>query len=324
MAAGNTNFTKLITTTLQNLPSEVFDALSTNNALYYKLEKKGNLKIVNGGRSFTHPIFYKSNTSFKSYGKTDTIDTPLMDDLTRAEYPIKIVAGSVVVSILEEAMNAGNKEKLIDLVEETALRAKVSMSEIMGDQTFSDGSAANDIDGLQFLINTSPSTQTDVGGINPSTTGNDYWRNQVDTTGTAAFNTLIAGLTLMNTMLNNCTFGRQGPKLIVTTKAVYALYEIGQTSNIRYIADNELADAGFRNLAYSTIPIVFDDNCPTGRMYFIDTDQLWLQVLSRGNMELTDMQQSLDQLLRVAILYLFGNLTTGSRRTNGLLTAITG
>jgi hypothetical protein len=323
MAAGNSSFTKLITTTLQNLPAEVFDAVSGNDPLFYMLNKRGNLKIVTGGRSFTHPIWYKVNTSFRSYGKLDTIDTPLMDDLTRAEYPIKIIAGSVVLSMLEEAMNNGDKEKLISLVEETVQRARLSMSDVMGEQAWKDGSAANDIDGLQFLISSTPSTQTDVGGINPSTTGNDYWRNQVNTSGTATFNTASAGLTLMNNMLNSCTFGKQGPRAVFTTKTVYGLYEIGLSSNIRYV-QTELADAGFPHLAYATMPVLFDDNCPTGYMYFVDLDNLWLQVLSRGNMELTDMQPSHDQLMRVALMYLFGNLTTGSRRTNGLLTAITG
>ena len=171
MATGNTNFTKLITTSLQNLPAEVFDAVSTNNALLYMLQKRGNLKIVSGGRSFTHPIYYKPNTSFKAYGKTDTIDTPLMDDITRAEFPIKIIAGSVVLSLLEEAMNAGNKEKLIDLVEETVTRAKISMAEVMGNQVFSTGAGDKDIDGVQFLVNSAPSAQTDVGGIDASATG---------------------------------------------------------------------------------------------------------------------------------------------------------
>lgn len=323
MAAGNTSFTKLITTTLQNLPAEVFDAVSTNNALLYMLQKRGNLKIISGGRSFTHPIWYRTNTSFASYGKTDTIATPLMDDLTRAEYPIKIVAGSIVVSLLEEAMNSGNREKLIDLAEETVTRAKLSMGEIMGDQVFNNGDAANDFDGVPFLINDSPSTQTDVGGINPSTTGNDYWRNQVTTATVTAFNTGSEGLTSMNTMLNNATFGRQGPRLIVTTKTIYALYEIGLTSNIRYVT-TELADAGFRHLAYTTMPVVFDDNCTASHMFFVDTDNLWLQVLAQGNMEMTEMQPSHDQLLRVALMYLFGNLTTGSRRTQGVITSITG
>lgn len=315
MATGNSNYTKLITTTLQNLPAEVFDAVSTNNALLYMLQKRGNLKIVSGGRSFTHPIYYKANTSFKAYAKTDTIDTPLMDDLTRAEYPIKIIAGSVVISLLEEAMNAGNKEKLIDLVEETVTRAKISMAEVMGDQVFGDGTGDNNFDGLQFLINSSPSTQTDVGGINPSTTGNEFWQNQIGTTADFS-SSATTSFGKMSALVANCTFGRQGPRLVVTTKTLYSEYEALLTSNIRYVT-TELADAGFQHLAYQTMPVVFDDNCPSGAMYFIDTDNLWLQVLARGNMEITDMQPSHDQLMRVALMYLFGNLTTGSRRTNG-------
>lgn len=315
MATGNSSFTKLITTTLQNLPSEVFDAVSTNNALLYMLQKKGNLKIVSGGRTFTHPIYYKTNTSFKSYNKTDTIDTPLMDDVTRAEYPIKIIAGSVVISLLEEAMNAGNKEKLIDLVEETVTRARISMAEEMGNQVFKDGSGDKDVDGLQFLINSAPSGQTDVGGIDASATGNEYWQNQIGTTADFS-STAATTFGKMSALVATCTFGRQGPRLVVTTKTLYSEYEALLTSNIRYVT-TELADAGFLHLAYQTMPVVFDDNCPSGGMYFIDTDNLWLQVLARGNMELTEMQPSHDQLMRVALLYLFGNLTTGSRRTNG-------
>jgi hypothetical protein len=318
MASGNSSYTALITSTLQNLPAEVFDAVSTNNALLYMLQKKGNLKIVSGGRSFTHPIYYKQNTSFRSYGKTDTIDTPLMDDITRAEYPIKTIAGSVVISMLEEAMNAGNREKLIDLVEETVTRAKISMSETLGDQVFKDGSAANDMDGLQHLINSSPSTQTDVGGIDPSATGNTYWRNQADTNATNFNATAATTFAELSAQVTNCTYGRQGPRLVVTTKTLYAEYESLLTSNIRYVT-TELADAGFLHLAYQTMPVVFDDNCSANTMYLVDTDNLWLQVLAQGNMELTDMQQSTDQLMKVALLYLFGNLTTGSRRTNGYI-----
>lgn len=323
MATGNSSYTKLITSTLQNLPSEVFDAVSTNNALLFMLQKRGNLKKVGGGRSFTHPIYYKQNSSFASYGKLDPISTPLVDDITRAEYPIKVIAGSLVVSTLEEAMNAGNKEKLLDLVEETAIRAKISMAEVMGDQVFKDGSIANDFDGLQHLISDSPSTQSDVGGIDAS--ANTYWQNQTNTDACTAFNTAGAasGLTLMNTLLNDCTFGRQGPRLVVTSKTVYGLYEIGLTSNIRY-ATTELADAGFRHLAYTTMPIVFDDNNPGNYLYMVDTDNLWLQILSRGNMNITDFESSHDQLTRTALMYLFGNLTTGSRRTQGVMTGSDG
>jgi hypothetical protein len=253
----------------------------------------------------------------------DAIDTPLTDNLTRAEYDIKAIAGSIVLSTMEVAMNSGDREKLLDLVKFLRWEAEQSMTEEMGAQVWKDGTTNTDFGGLQYLISDSPSTQTDVGGINSSTTGNDYWRNQVTTATVTAFNTSSEGLKAMNTMLNNATFGKMGPKLIVTTKTIYGLYEIGLTSNIRYMK-TDLADAGFRHLAYTTMPVMFDDTCPASHMYFIDTDNLWLQVLSRGNNELTDFEWSHNQLSRTALMYIFGNLTTGIRKTSGVITTITG
>lgn len=317
----NTNFDRIASETLQNHGKEIFDNITTNNALLYLLKKRDNIKTVAGGREFTHPLFYKLNTSFKSYSKLDPIDTPIMDDITRAVYPIKIVAGSLVISTFDEAANNGDREKLLDLADTVRMAAENSMSEELGNQVFSDGSTTNDFDGLQYLISDTPSTQTDVGNI--SSTTYSYWRNQTYTTTISAFNTTNAGLTQFNNMLNNTTFGRSGPRAIITTKTIYALYEIGLTSNIRY-ATTELADAGFLHLAYATMPVLFDDNCPASHCYFVDTDSLWLQVLSRGNMKVTPFEQSHNQLSKTALMYLFGNLTTGSRRTNGVVTNITG
>lgn len=317
----NTSFDRAITQTLQNHGTEIFDNITTNNAAYYMLKKRGNIKVKSGGRTFTHPLYYKVNTSFRSYAKLDTIDTPQMENETRAEYPIKIVAGSLVISTLEEAQNAGDREKLLDLAEQVRMDAELSMSEVLGDQVFATGAAANDFDGLQHLISDTPSTQTDVGGI--SAVDYSYWRNQVTTATVTNFNSASEGLTAMNTLLNNCTFGQRGPRGVITTKTIYGLYEIGLTSNIRY-ATTELADSGFLHLAYTTMPVLFDDNCPASHLYMIDFDSLWLQVLSRGNMQVTPFEYSHNQLSKTALMYLFGNLTTGSRRSSGVITTITG
>jgi len=323
MATGNTSYSTLVTTTLQDHGKKIFDAVSTNNALYWMLEKAGNIKVRAGGRTFTHPILYGTNSSFKMYSKLETIDLPVTDIVTRAEYPIKVAAGSIVLGTIDLAMNAGDREKLLDLADEKKLEAEISMTELMGDQVFADGSNAKDFDGLDFLINAAPSGQTDVGGIDASATGNEYWQNHTNTTGTAAFNTSQAGLTIMNEVLNSTTYGRQGPKAVFTTKAVYQLYELGLTSNIRY-ARTDLADAGFRHLQFTTMPVLFDDNATTAYMYFVDTDSLWLQVLAQANMKVTQFQLKIDQLASSALMYLAGNLTTGSRRTQGLATGITG
>lgn len=321
MATGNTNYTTLITTTLQDHGRQIFDAVSTNNALFFMLNKAGNIKVRPGGRTFTHPIIYATNPSFAMYNKMDAISLNLTDNITRAEYNVKVAAGSIALSTIDLAMNAGDREKLLDLADEKRLEAEISMGELMGDQAFKDGSDTKDFGGLQFLIHETPSSQTDVGGINAS--ANTYWQNYTDNTTVSAFNTSNTGLTAWNTALNGTTYGRQGPKAVFTTKAIYGLYEIGLTSNIRY-ARTDLADAGFRHLQYTTMPVLFDDNCPAQNTYFVDTDTLWLQVLAQANMKVTQFQMQTDQLASSALMYIAGNITTGSRRTQGVINATSG
>lgn len=315
MATGHSTYTSLVTTTLQNHGREIFDAVSTNNALYWMLRQAGNIKVVPGGRTFTHPLIYKTNSSFQMYSKLDPISLTMTDAITRAEYDVKIAAGSITLSDLELAMNNGDREKLLDLAEAKKLEAEISMSELLGDQVYEDGASANEFGGLQFLINETPAAQTNVGGIN--CTANTYWQNATNNSAITGFNTGSAGLIAWNDILNKATFGRRGPRAVLTTKTIYALYEIGLTSNIRY-AQTDLADAGFRHLQFTTLPVLFDDSCPAGNTYFVDTESLWLQVLSQGNMQITQFQNKDDQLAKSALMYLYGNLTTGSRRTNGV------
>ena len=312
----NTSYGRLVTETLQHHGTEIFDAVSTNNALFFMLKKRGNIKVVAGGRVFTHPIYWKQNSTFGSIAKLGTIPTGLQDDLTRAEYPIKVVAGSLNLSIMEEAMNAGNKEKLIDMAREVREGAEISMREVMGDQVWKDGTLPNDFDGLQHLV-VAASTVGTVGGINRATAANAAWRNQIGTNITTFSS---QGQSRWNNLLNSCIFGTQGPTCVFTTKAIYALYEASLTTNMRYY-QTELADSQFRHLAFATLPVLFDDNCPTNECYFLDLNSLWLQLLARGNFKVTPFQDSINQLSKVAKMFVFGNLTMGSGRTQGYIEA---
>lgn len=324
MATGNTSFATLATTTLSNFANDIFDAVVTNNAALNELKKAGNIKIVKGGKTFTHPVFYAANSTFAAIDKFGTIPTDMQDPLTRAEYNVKVVAGSVVYNLVEEAMNAGDKEKLIDYVEALKMVAETSMSEILGDQIMKAEASvgANDFDSIPYIISNSPSAQTvTVGGISTSNT-NSYWQNYAYTTAVSAFNTSNAGLIAMDTALNGATFGTQGPTFVITTKAVFSLYMLSMTPNIRYTNTDRAAN-GIKNLYYTTLPVMFDDNCPAYHMYMIDGNSLKLQVLSQGNMKMTPGQPSFSQLMVRHLLYFLGNLTCGSRRTNAVVSAIT-
>jgi len=324
MATGNTSYATLATTTLQNFSNEIFDNVITNNAALNELKKAGNIKVVKGGRQFLHPVFYAQNSTFAAIDKYGTVPTDMMDPLTRSQWDIKVVAGSVVYNLVEEAMNAGDKEKLIDYVESLKMVAEVSMGEVLGDQVFKAEASvgSNDFDSIPYIISDSPSAQTvSVGGIDSSSTGCVYWRNQIYTTAVTAFNTSNAGLNAMDTLLNNATFGTQGPTFIVTTKAVFTLYMLSMTPNIRYTNTDRAAN-GIKNLYYTTLPVMFDDNCAASHMYMVDGNSLKLQVLEQGNMKMTPGQPSYSQLMVRHLLYMLGNLTCGSRRTNGVITNI--
>lgn len=262
MAVPNSNYTTLIATTLKNYSNKIADNVVTNNSLLYFLNKKGNIKVVSGGTKFAHQILYAKNPSFQAISKLGTIDLPMTDPLTVSEWNIKILAGSIALSNLEVAMNSGSREKLLDLADAKRLEAEVSMTELMGDQVFCAGSGDNDFDGLQKLINEDPDTQSDVGGI--SSSSNSWWRNYSHDTEVGTFNVSNNGINAIDTSVNAATFGSQGPKLIVTTKAIFTLYMLSLTGNIRYNSI-DMGDAGFKALQYATLPFVADDNCPAGK-----------------------------------------------------------
>lgn len=320
----NASFTTLIATTLQNYSNKILDNIVSNNAALYFMKKAGNIQVVGGGRQFVEQLLWRANTSFAARASMDTILTPVTDAITAAVYEVKVVSGSIVIPTLDVAKNSGSKEKLIDYTKAKIMEAEVSMGEVLGDQMFTATPGANDMDSLPYLISTTPSTQTDVGDIDSSNSAYSYWRNYVYTTSSiSTFNSTQNGLNAIDTSLNASTFGRMGPKLIITTKKNYTLYQLSLTSNARYM-NMDLGDAGFKALQYATIPFVFDDNCPANYLYGIDTESIKLKVLAQGNLKQTAFQIATDQLASSALMYLFGNLTCNSRRTNFVIGTISG
>lgn len=322
MATPNSNFSTLIATTLQNFANKIVDNVITNTTLLYYLRKAGNIKVVSGGRTFVHQVFYTKNSSFAARGSYDTIDLPVTDGITAAEYSIKVVDGSIVLPTLDVAMNAGSREKLLDYAEAKKMEAEVSMSEVLSDQIWASSPGTNDFDSIPLIISDTSTSSTTIGGINQS--DQSWWRNYVYATTVGTFNSTDLGLKMMDTCLNNSTKGKMGPKLIVTTPSIYTLYQLALTPNMRYQSSEDEGRAGFRSLIYAGLPVVMDDDCTSAHMYFIDTDNLKFQVLAQGNMKMTSFQVARNQLVESALYYVFANLTCGSRRTNAVALSITG
>ena len=328
---GNADFTAVITRTLQAHGDEIIDGVSGQNALLWLFKSRGNLKVISGGRTITSPLIYGLNTSFKSYAKYGTVATPDPDIITRSEYGVRIVGGSIVISWLEEAQNAGDREKLLDYGEEKKQESIISMGEAMASQLWTVAPSATDFNSLPQQISDSPSTDTtaNVGGIDPATTvvvgsvTRYPWRNATYTTAVTAFNTASAGLTALSQILNDASFGPHGPTVFVTTKAIWQLYDVGQAGNRRY-THADLADAGFQNLDYAGKPMLADELARTAHVYAINTDGIGITVLRRGNFAISPKVQAANQFADNILMYAFGNIVLRDRRTQGVVTNITG
>ncbi len=150
------------------------DNIFTSRAFFFSMGKDGFREVADGGRVFEHGVEFAENTNFHSYGEMDELDSSRISVFDAARYDPKIVAGMVVYSELER-IRAQARSGKYDLIGEKMENGKDSHIADMNRQFLGDGSAANDVDGIQHLISTTPTSGT-VGGI--SRANFSFWRNR--------------------------------------------------------------------------------------------------------------------------------------------------
>lgn len=58
---------EIVTTTLRNRTGVLADNMSKNNALLYRLSKRGKVKPVSGGRTIVQELEYAENSTYQRY-----------------------------------------------------------------------------------------------------------------------------------------------------------------------------------------------------------------------------------------------------------------
>lgn len=322
----------IVATTLADWAPDIADSVSDRNAFmaYMKTKDAANkgrggyrerMVVVEGGNEFRETVFFSLNSTFKGYADRATIDTTVGNPVKEAQYAHKIVAGTINISLLEEAQNT-TKYQIHNLSKVKRQEAEISMAEVMGAAALSDGTTDTLIPaGLQYLIPVSNGTVGTIDGV-----ANSAWRPQRDTSGVTAWNTSNEGLIALDGMFERCVRGSEKPDAIVTTVAVKSLINIMQILNhsINVEQNSDMAKLGFDTIKYRGATVMADDNVPTGYLYLVNTAYTRFQVLSKGNYKLTEMKQPVGGLYNCMQLYVFANFTSGALRLNGLMTAITG
>ena len=302
------------------------DNIFTSRALFYALGKSGFKEQSDGGRLIEFSIEYAENTTFRSYGELETLDTTRIDVFDAARFEWKIAAGTVVYSDLEQLRAAAGNRKF-DVIAGKLENGKNSHIANLNRQMWSDGTGngGKDIGGLQSIISTTPTTGT-VGSINRATFS--FWRNR-QTSGaktTTAFDNLRSTWT---TVYNQCSLGglKKQPTAVITTQTVFEGYEGTLTTNSRYTSEDRASngDAAFLNdaLLFKGKPVFYDEDCPSGNAYFVNAEHLKLVYLAGGWMKMYPEVDPANQLANVHKVATFANMGTNAARHLGVVSAIT-
>lgn len=314
-------WTELAATTYRKHDSEVADNVSKHNALFRRITTKGRVRREDGGLSIVAPLEYASNSTYQRYSGFDALNINAVDVLTAAEFPWRQVAVNVAASGLELRTNMG-ESRIINFTKSKIRNAMNSFKNGMSGDIYSDGTAANQINGLQALVS-DVGTGT-VGQINSSTF--TFWQNLVQSAAAPlqGGSALTLGPStiesLMLTLYIKLTRGADQPDMIVFSDDLFTFYEQSQVSLKRYSSDEE-ADGGFVRMKYKKADVFFDSSggIPAVHGYFLNTDYLELVVHRDADMTVMEELKSVNQDAVVIPVLWMGNLCTSARFLQGVL-----
>lgn len=313
----------ILSTTLKKYRKTLTDNIHKSNAVFYWLKKNGGMKEEDGGERIVEPLMYATNSTAASYSGYDQLDVTPQDGIDSAEFNWKQYSASITISGKEERQNAGTS-RIINLLEAKTNQAELSLTQTLSTGLFSDGTGngSKDLTGLVAMV---ASTGT-YGGINSATY--TWWQAGVEATSEAL------GLPKMRTAFNTASVGgKDTPDLIVTTQALYESYESlftqvsisggGSTFMTQSDGMKRAADGGFQALQFKGVPVVWDELCNSGVMYFLNTKHMKLTAHADANFKTTDFVKPENQDARTAQILFMGNLTCNRRKSFYKLTTKT-
>ena len=320
----STVFTEMVTSTDRNWSTQVTDNVSAHNALLRKMKEKNKIKTISGGYEIARPIEYAENGTYQRYSGYDQLNTGASDILTSVRYDMQQVSLQITASGKEIRTNMGEKERMIDLVATKKANALRTAANQFSIDLYGSGSLPNQIGGLANIIQTNG--QGTVGGIDSAAW--PMWRNRFrEATGTnlAASPSAANSASLradMNALWLPLNRGADKPDLILASHDFYTLYELGQQELQRY-ASGDSADAGYQNVRYKGVELVFDDNTnfttTAERMYFLNTNYLYIVQHSEAKWTPDEEKRPVNQDAIVIPIYWMGNLVCTRRAAQGIL-----
>jgi hypothetical protein len=317
MAAAD--LTEFVTASARNWSKTFQDNITLNNALLNRLEKKGRIVKVPGGRVIDEALIYPTNgnDSIKWYQGYDSFTPPTSSEvLDAAQFDWKQLAGFISISGIEKIQNSG-EWKRYDFAEARLAALEALMRNAVGASCYSNGtgSGGKELGGLQLLVADDPTAAGTVGGINQQTF--TFWQNKFS--GAASTDaTTIQGR--MDSMYLDTTRGTDVVDLVLADKTMFQYYWQSLQAQQRFLKP-DTGEAGFMSLAFVGADVIYDVNCPSKHMYMINSDTIKLKAAPDRLFDVGKARTIQNADYDVIPAFFAGNFTVNQRNLNGVIIA---
>jgi hypothetical protein len=116
------------------------------------------------------------------------------------------------------------------------------------------------------------------------------------------------------------------PDLILVGRNIYRLYRAAVREKITFNLSEtsngkRMMDLGFTGISHQGIPILYDEDCPVNKAYFINSKYLRVNILRHVNMKVKELSAPWDTDARGSRVVWQGQFTLWrAYRTHGVLT----
>lgn len=277
----------VLNASLQKSRRKLIMASIRSNALMAWAFANDRVEYEDGGYHITNPLTVGRNPNIAAYEYYDQLPVAQTNEFMSVEYNWSRVGGTVIISDQEEDENKGESvifklmKAKMDVLEE-------SIKEKFSDYLYSAGGGVDPI-GLPSLIPDDPTTGT-LGGINRAT--ETQWRTSAYSFAGALNATNIEEA--FDDVLLDLTLKGEKPDLILCGRNIWRLYRAAVRDKIVFNLSEtgngkRMMDLGFTGMSHQNVPMLYDEDCPANKCYFINSKYLRVHILRHVNMKVKQL-----------------------------------
>jgi hypothetical protein len=246
------------------------------------------VEYEDGGWEITNPLTVGRNPNVGTYEYYQTLPVNQTNEFTTIRYGWSRFAGTVIISEQEEDENRG-RAQIFKLMKAKMEVLEESIKEQFSAYLYAAGGGTDPL-GLASLIPDDPTTGT-MAGL--SRAAEPQWR-------TSSYDFNVGGIDSTNIeeafddVLMDLTVKGEKPDIILCGRNLYRIYRAAVRDKITINlsesnSGKKMMDLGFKGVSHQSVPMMYDEDCPVNKAYFINSKYLRLHVLKHVNMKVKDL-----------------------------------